>query len=127
MENFFSLSLPIRSGVANVMVSIPPEQQGPQDTSRHVWLPAGMHTILMQWEGSHPTIYAKIVDGSPTGYTFTTLDGGRGSGQKIATVVIPPGGQAIAFMQGQAVSEEEANTLPNTLGVTVILGEARGA
>lgn len=127
MESFFSLSLPIRSGGANVFVPIPEDQRGPQDTSTGVWLPAGMHTIIMQWEGAHPTIYAKIRDGSTSGYTFATLDGGLESGQKIASIVIPPGGQSIAFMQGQAVSEEEAEALPNTLGVTVILGEARGA
>ena len=78
----------------------------------------------MQWEGEHPRIYAKYL---PSGRTFATLDGGLGSGQTIASIVIPPGGQTIAFQQGQAVSEEEAEALPNTLGVTIILGEARGA
>lgn len=126
MESFFSLSLPIRSGVANVFVPIPEDQRGPQDKDTYVWLPAGMHTIIMQWEGAHPRIHAKIDDGSPNMRTFATLDGGLKSGQKIVSVVIPPGGQSIGFMQGQAVSEEEANMLPNALGVTIVLGEARG-
>lgn len=127
MESFFSLALPIRSGVANIMMTIPPEQRGPQDTDTFVWLPAGMHTIIIQWEGAHPLIRAKLWDGTPNGYTFATLDGGRGSGQKIATLVVPPGGKQISFLQGFAVSEEEANAFPNTLGVTVILGETREA
>ena len=126
MESVFSLSLPIRSGVANVFVPIPADQRGPRDTPGRVWLPAGMHTIITQWEGSHPSIYAKIDDGRPNMRTFATLDGGLGSGQKIVSVVIPPGGQEIGFMQIQAVSEEEANAYQNTLGVTVILGETRG-
>lgn len=127
MESFFSLSLPIRSGAANAFVPIPEDQRGPRDTPGRVWLPAGMHTIIMQWEGAHPIIYAKVDDGSPNMRTFATLDGGLGSGQKIVSVVIPPGGQEIGFMQSQAVSEEEANAHQNTVGVTVILGEARGA
>ena len=99
MDSFISYSLPIRSGVANASIPIPEGQRGPQDDPLYVWLPAGMHTIIMQWEGAHPRIYAKVWDGSPNGYTFAALEGGRGSGRKVATVVIPPGGKKIGFIQ----------------------------
>lgn len=125
-ESMFTLAIPPRLSNGPSTLYIPEEQRRPNDTLTKLYLPAGMHTLQLLWRGVISTIDLRLDDDVSTyGFRVVTLPRDADATPVIYTLVVPPGGGHVYFVQNSAVTDEELSTNLAVLGVTVFLNEAR--